>query len=377
MRYFVNIVALVFLVALCSCGARGKSDKKVIQSGGDTLLVEYAKGFSVVDCGEYSLVEILDPSGESKKTYSYVLADKHISLDSLPKGYQVIRTPINKAICMTTLQLSGFIKLGEVERVVGITSTKFVQDSTIKSGLNSGRVKRIGIEGEFDNEVVMNISPDVIFISPFKRGGYGAITELGIATFNYLGYKEPSPLGQAEWIKLIGIMTGEQERAQQIFAQTKERYLTLKAKVKDVEQRPTILSGELHSGSWYVVGGKSYLAHLFEDAGANYFMHGDSRTGGFYIDYEKVYAQGHDADYWRIVNSHNGEFSYKALGGADSRYSDFKAYKERNVIYCNLREKPFYERTPMEPDVVLADLIKIFHPSLLAEHKGVYYTLLK
>lgn len=102
-------------------------------------------------------------------------------------------------------------------------------------------------------------------------------------------------------------------------------------------------------------------------------MQNDSESGGFYVDYETVYSQGHNADFWRIVNSFDGDYSYKNLEAADSRYRDFRAYKNRNVIYCNLRNVPFYENTPMEPEVILADLIKIFHPELLPDHKSVYY----
>ena len=364
---------------LCACGNSGAKksialDSKLVV---DTMQVNYAKGFKVVKYNRFSLVEICDPSEESKKIYKYALLPHNMDADSLPEGYEPIRVPIKKVICMTTLQLSGFIKLNEIDRIVGITSTKFVQDSNIKQRLADGAIKRIGIEGEFDTEVVMSIAPDVIFTSPFKRGGFDSIEELDIATFNYLGYKEPSPLGQAEWIKLIGLMLSKEEQAQSIFNGIEKRYLDLQAKADKTTARPTVLSGELHSGNWYVVGGKSYLAELFNDAGADYFMKNDRKTGGFYVDYEKVYAEGYNADYWRIVNSYNGTFSYDALGKADSRYSDLKAFRKRGVIYCNLRERPFYERTPMEPDVVLADLIKIFHPSLLPDHSPVYYSLLK
>ena len=32
-----------------------------------------------------------------------------------------------------------------------------------------------------------------------------------------------------------------------------------------------------------------------------------------------------------------------------------KHTKEKGVIYCNMREKPFYESMPTEPEVVLAE----------------------
>ena len=106
-------------------------------------------------------------------------------------------------------------------------------------------------------------------------------------------------------------------------------------------------------------------------------MENDNESGGFYVDFENVYSQGAHTDYWRVVNSHNGAFDYQALKQSDARYSDFAAFNNRKVIYCNLREKPFYEDTPVQPEVVLADLIHIFHPDLLPGHIPVFYDLLK
>ena len=144
-----------------------------------------------------------------------------------------------------------------------------------------------------------------------------------------------------------------------------------------VTKRPVVFSGELRGGNWYAVGGRSFLAQLFKDAGADYFLKDDEQSGGVTLDFETVYSQAAGADYWRIVNSYQGEFSYNTLKEEDARYVDFKAYKEKRVIYCNMREKPFYESMPTEPEVVLADLIQIFHPQLLSGHQPGYYELLK
>ena len=86
-----------------------------------------------------------------------------------------------------------------------------------------------------------------------------------------------------------------------------------------------------------------------------------------------MYSRAESADYWRIVNSYDGIFSYDALKSLDPRYADFCAFREKGVIYCNMREKPFYESMPMQPEVVLEDLIHAFHPDLLPDYKPTYY----
>ena len=110
---------------------------------------------------------------------------------------------------------------------------------------------------------------------------------------------------------------------------------------------------------------------------ADYFLKDDPNTGGVTLDFETVYSRAESADYWRILNSHNGTFTYDALKAQDSRYADFRAFKDKGVIYCNLKEKPYYENVPTHPEVLLKDLIKVFHPELLPEYTPVFYELLK
>ncbi len=374
MKYIIIFTSLLLLFS-CNTNKKGTTNQQSSET--KSTEIKYAKGFQVTDYTNYKLVDVTDPAKESDITYKYALLKRGQSKEGIPSDYTIIETPVSSVICMTNLQLSNFIKLEALDKVVGVTSTRFLSNKQMNEQLKDGRTSKIGIEGEFDSEIVIALNPDVILVSPFKKGGYDAIRNLDIPLVSFLGYKEITPLGQAEWIKFTAMLLGIEEQAEKQFNEIEKQYNELKALTESIPEKPTVLSGELHSGNWYVVGGKSYLAQLFKDAGANYFMKNDNESGGFYVDFETVYSQGANADYWRMLNSYNGEFSYDALKETDARYVDFKAYKEKKLIYCNLREKPFYENTPVEPEVVLADLIKIFHPNLLPEHTPVYYELLK
>lgn len=80
-----------------------------------------------------------------------------------------------------------------MDRVVGITSTRFLFNKDMQRQVDEGLTRRIGIEGNFDNEVIMSINPDLMLISPFKRGGYDAVKDIGIPLVPHLGYKEMTP----------------------------------------------------------------------------------------------------------------------------------------------------------------------------------------
>ena len=382
----MNVVRLFCLLCVCSVlfGCKSVSRK---QSSGEQkakgeidtvsrISIKYAKGFWLEERDGYMVLNIKDPQESSHTHYQYALVPRGVKVQT-PGNMPVVQLPVRSAVCMTSLQLSNFIKLEAMDRVVGITSTRFLFNPEMQKRVEEGKTLRIGIEGNFDNEVIMSINPDLMLISPFKRGGYDAVKDIGVPLVPHLGYKEMTPLGQAEWIKFVGILLGMEDVANREFDRIEQRYNSLKAMVGEVQRRPVVFSGELRGGVWYAVGGKSFLAQLFHDAGADYFLKDDPRSGGVTLDFETVYNQAESADYWRIANSFAGEYCYDALKAQDERYADFKAFKEKHVIYCNMRQKPFYESMPAEPEIVLADMIKVFHPEILPDYEPVYYDSLK
>lgn len=381
MRKLRYLPLLLALALLFSCrghqnqsDANGNSNADV--DSASVIAARYAKGFNVSYGDDITLLDINDPESKEAEQFHFALVDKEYKGD-IPEGYTRLNVPIETAICMTSLQLSNFLKLDIPEKVVGITSTRHLHNEKMNQQLKDGKTHKIGIEGNFDNEVIMAINPDVIFISPFKRGGYDAIRNVDIPMIPHLGYKELSPLGQAEWIKVIGLLTGNASLANSTFDGIESRYNGLKSKVDTVKNRPTVFSGEMRGGNWYAVGGKSFLAQLFRDAGGDYFLKDNNESGGVTLDYETVYTNAAHADYWRIVNSFDGDYSYNVLKEQDNRYTDFDAWKNHGVIYCNMKEVPFYESMPVEPEIVLADFIHVFHPEVLPDHKPKYYHILK
>ncbi len=380
----IVIAASFFVMPSCNNGRQAAGDnttdakeEEVSTSVAERITPLYAQGFKVTYTDNGCLLEIQDPQREESRIFKYMLVDRGAEVEA-PDGYVKLEVPVKSVICMTSLQLSSFIKLDELDKVVGVTSTRHLFNEEINRRLKEGLTHKIGIEGNFDNEVIMGINPNVILISPFKRGGYDAIKDVGIPLIPHLGYKEMTPLGQAEWIKFVGLIIGETEKANRLFSEIESRYNELKKLTETVKDRPVVFSGELRGGNWYAVGGKSFLAQLFKDAGADYFLKDDEHSGGVTLDFETVYSQASKAKYWRIVNSYNGTFSYDALKDEDARYVDFDAFKNKGVVYCNMREVPFYESMPTHPEVVLSDLIKIFHPQLLPEdYEPVFYRLLR
>jgi iron complex transport system substrate-binding protein len=366
-------VFLSALLTLCACGGGGGRGSAEAEGAADSLsaleLVKprYATGYTVKDSAGMRLVEV----GEHER-FALVSGEG----GEVPQGYTRIEVPVERTICMTALQLSNFTILDAHDVVKGITGTKNLFNPDILARTKDGRIVKIGMEGNFDTEMVLAANPQVILISPSKRGGYEAIKETGITLVPHLGYQELHPLGQAEWIKFVGMLIGKEREASEIFDGIEQRYNALKEAASKVTERPSVFSGEMHYGTWHAVGGKNYLAQIFRDAGADYVID-DEETSGENLEFEKMYALAAKADYWRILNSYPGDFTYDALKASEPRNELFSAFKEHRVVYCNMKQTPYYEISPVKPDVLLKDFVAIFHPELVEkDYQPTFYRLL-
>ena len=195
------MAASAVMVLLSACAGQGRKQGQTDNDSGDTdslvaVSPKYATGFTVRDSAGVRLVQVGDNDRFALVTSETV---------AVPDNYTKVVVPIKRTICMTALQLSNFTILDAHDVVKGITGTKNLFNPDIHKRVKDGSIVKIGMEGNFDTEMILAANPDVIFISPFKRGGYEPIKETGITLVPHLGYKELDPLGQAEWIKFVAM----------------------------------------------------------------------------------------------------------------------------------------------------------------------------
>ncbi len=331
----------------------------------DTIKIKYAKGLKV----EYR-----------KDGIHVTLTNPDPAAASKPQEI-VIKKPSSRFVCTTALQLGNFEVLGLEDKIVGINSLRHIFSMKMLGQIESGKTVQIGKEGNFDIETVMAAKPDYILVSASKYGGFESLKKCGIPLVPHHGYKETNPLGQAEWIKLIGLLTGETRRANAVFSDIENKYITLKQEVENKynakKKQPTVISGRQLRDGWYIVGGKSYMAQIFKDAGADYIMKDNKESGGVTLDFETVYAKGIHADFWQTDGMSDGNYSLKDLAAEDSRYATFDAYKNKKVIFCDLSQTPYRELAGVQPHFLLADFVKAFHPELLPHYTPKYYQIIE
>ena len=187
----------------------------------------------------------------------------------------------------------------------------------------------------------------------------------GAVLFPFADYLETTPLGRAEWIRVIGLLTGRQREADSCFDAIVSRYDALKDLCADVDSKPTVFSDLAFNGQWYIAGGQSYMARLFADAGADYLWKDDPSTASFPLDAETILAKARHADFWRVANSSSLPMTYASLQKENPVYGLFDAYRNRKILVCDIQETGYFETSQLEPDVLLADFIHFFHPEIL------------
>jgi len=139
---------------------------------------------------------------------------------------------------------------------------------------------------------------------------------------------------------------------------------------------PTVFTGFSIKGTWYIPGGKSYVAQFLKDAGAEYLWADNLETGSIPLGFEAIYERAASAKFW-LPGNLNWR-SLRDLQVEDTRNGQFQALKTGQVYNNNLRlnaagSDDYWESGLVNPDLVLADLIRIFHTEVLPNHSLIYY----
>lgn len=338
-------------------------------------LVRYATQFDLYQKNGVTKIDIYDPGDHQKIQASYYIAST-VVYDQYKKDASLFKSPVDSVALFSATQINAFQKLGLLGKIVGVSEAGYINDTFVRHQIENGHISELAGSGNLYIEKTLMVDPSIIFYSPSQAIESRSADLAGIALISYYDYLEEDPLGRAEWIKFSAVFFGLYHEADSLFNDIVHRYGNYRDMVKTVKSRPTVFSDKYFNGQWYIPGGQSYIANLFTDAGASYIWRNDKHKGSFPLDYEVVYEKAHNADYWRIVGSYGEKASYESLAEQNELYRHFKAFKNHRIIWCDAESTAYFEESPLEPDRVLADLIKAFHPELLPAYKPKYYWLL-
>lgn len=383
MNRFISILLIVLLLASCNNQPKQAEHTGTHCVKQESLPVKYAKGFSVDYYNGFKVITVRDLKDTSKTIAQYVLLPKGKAAPVDFANATLIDTPAQRIVCVSTNHAAGMVKLGLLDKIVGMTNTELTYDSSIQTNIKAGTIANLGAN-ELNYEKLVALNPSFIFTSGDFDGGSKMkikLESLRIKQVLNLDYMEQDPLARAEWLKFTAAFFDEEYTADSIFTAIEKNYLALKEKVKTVSTKPTVFCNLPFKEVWYMPSGENYIALLFNDAGADFLWKDVPATNGLNLslDYEAVYNKAANAEYW--INTGLAG-SLNDIKNTDKKNTLFKAYKTGNVYNGDKRRTvqggiDFWESATFNPDLVLADLIYILHPELLPNHQLFYYRKLK
>lgn len=365
-------ITLLCLLFLASCITRNKTSLEAFNQ--DVYTPEYASGFKILGAenAASTLIQITNPwQGANDVTMSYFVTRNG---EQAPAGFNgpVIPAGAKQIVCMSSSYVAMLDELGEVNRIVGVSGIDYIANPYILAHKDS--IKDMGPEMNY--ELLIGLKPDVVLlygIGDAQTAVTDKLKELSIP-YMYVGeYLEESPLGKAEWMVALSELTDSREKGIEIFSEIPKRYQTLKDLTASVEQRPTVMFNTPWNDSWIMPSTKSYMAQLVNDAGADYIYKENTSNSSAPIGLETAYGLIQKADYWINVGMASTLDELKAV---NPKFTDAKSVREKTAYNNNLRltatgGNEYWESAVVRPDIVLRDLIHIFHPELVSD--SLYY----
>ena len=379
MRFLIIFVALLLL----SCNENKKATSTMAGETEDTA-IRYARGFKIA-AGENGVkyLYITSPWPDSEKEYKYALVptEQASTIPQLKDFDAVIQVPVERIVATSTTHIPVLEALGIAEKLIGFPETKYVSSPVTRARIDSGEVVELGSNEALNTEMTIAVNPDLVvgFGIDNQNKAYSALESAGIPVVYNGDWTEESPLGKAEWIKFFAVFNGLEARADSIFREIEEEYLASRELATKARNQPTVLSGALYKDVWYLPAGESWAARFIEDANGNYLWGDTPGTGSLSLSVEAVLDRATEADLWISPSQFT---RYDEMATANEHYLEFSAFREKKLFtFARTRGATggllYYELGPSRPDMVLKDLIHIFHPELMPEHKPYFFKPLK
>lgn len=376
-----GVLVCILFLQNCKKGSTSSNSPQAAASSNGDIAVRYAQGFSIEEEEYYTLIRIFNPFQNESDTLRYVLVPEEQTLtESLPEG-QLIRTPVESMIATSTTHIALTEMLNANEVIKGMAGAKYAYNPDIRDRLAAGEITAF-TQGEFNNEVALEMSPDLVMISAGQSSqydNYRLLVDSGIAVFVNAEWLETTPLGKAEWLKVMGLLLEKEKQAAARFKEIADRYNALKTKADQAADNPLVINNMPYKGAWFVSGGNSFTAQYLKDAGADYPWYDNQSTGGLRLTFETVYEAGLRADVW--LNPGTADTKEDVLA-VDSRFREFKSFQTGRIYNNNKRMSPaggndFWETGVVRPDLILSDLITILHPNLMKTDSLYFYQKVK
>ena len=376
MKKILLIIVSLFLLLQLSCVSKNEEN---VTFNKEIYMPEYSSGFKIVGNNENDDIKIisLNPWQGAENISSDFLISQNKDLIKNP-NIQGIKGKAERIVCMSSTHIAMLDALNATDKIVGVSGKQYISNPYVHD--HADEIADVGYEGNIDYEKLISTKPDLVLLYAVNGASTmePKLKELGIP-FMYVGdYLEENPLGKAEWLVAIAEIIGERDLGIQKFNEISKRYQALKETVDQAElPKPAVMLNAPFSDAWFMPSTKSYVARLIQDAGGEYIYKRNTGNSALPIDLEAALMLVSKSDFWLNMGTIQ---SLEELENLVPRFMKADCVKNGNLYNNNFRTtsgggNDCYESGIVNPDIVLRDLIKIFHPSLIDEDLYYYHRL--
>ncbi|KAJ1635978.1 hypothetical protein T492DRAFT_962217 [Pavlovales sp. CCMP2436] len=238
---------------------------------------------------------------------------------------------------------------------------------------------------------VSNVDVHLSSIFEYGASGETAYTAAGVRDKMVLinEIDEGTPLGRAEWIKVVGLLTGKEAEAQVQFSQIKAKYETAKSFVAQATSQPKVWYNGFYYDIWYPAKSGQYTYQYLVDAYTQYVLPSNEvfPVGG--MKWARGLELAGKAQFWLSNSQSWASLSSAAAASSGVPLVDFSALSNlapfgcenvwdndlssETVVGLDYPRNDFFESGVINPDQILKEIIMIVHPELSAIGSHKYF----
>jgi len=363
-----NINRIFFSVCILLVACKAPTVKNSTPSIGSS---KYSKWLSYSETEFGVQVCIKDPDGKQPMRILLCTTEPH-KTEHLKKTVEVIDVRSLRFATNAATHVGMLVALKERNRIGAVSMGKYLHDQALKAAFSQGKIFELGQASiPFEKLVQQRISMWVSAgMEPMDLNNRKRFESLGMAWIPDYDWREPHPLGKAEWLLLFGALTNRFDEAKTAFDDLCKRYDECKKWPKG-NACEKVLVGNFAGESWYSPLRNSFQAWFLTHVDFCTFSMNYEGTGSLPVGAERLLKEASSCTLWL-----NPGFPTKEeILRANPKANKIRPFKDGRIFCYSHDLNKYWEQSALMPDKVLNDLMEIkrgqTNPSLLYFYREV------
>lgn len=376
----LRLLALALTLLLAGCGTQPSAGPAALEgvpipmAATQTFRVTQHANYRVVDV-EANVVAWGGTAGGPPQRARLVLVPRGATpppLTGALAGAMLVRTPVMRIAVNDQSHEAMVRALGLADRLVAVGGHDSY-DETIRQRVKGGAVRQIGYGWHQPPlmDALVAARPELLLMKMADLTHTEAmerVAALGVPVLPTFIDAEPHYLGRADWIRLMGLMTGKEREADALVAEITANVARLKQQAAAQPRTRLLWAWYASAGDRWQVTQRGADAELIRDANADVVMGtaDDPRLDSFSaVSTETLITRAGDAsDCWMMRDPLSTPYRNPAT------LARFRAWREGCTFWQPGRKAraadawELWEMGMIRPDWLLADIVKMAHPAL-------------